>query len=48
MNSSEIYTARFGMDMVMSFYLDEDFDKKLLKETSKLRGEDYYFKMMQA
>lgn len=46
MNSSHPYTIRFGIEMLMKFYLDERFDKKYLYAVSSVRNDDYYVKMM--
>ena len=48
--SPRTYTARFGMEMAMTFFLDEDFDAELLTLTAdRCRGcEDYYVNMMAA
>lgn len=47
-NSERVYTARFGLGTLMRHYLGEDFFPQLLYDTAAIRGEDYYFKMMQA
>ena len=43
-----VYTVRFGIETLMSFFLDEDFDPKFLKWISKIRSEEYYLNMMVA
>ena len=48
MASDEPFTIRFGIEMLMSFYLDEDFKPEYLKWVSKIRNEHYYVKMMVA
>lgn len=48
LRSSETYTVRFGIGMLMEHYLDEDFDPKYLKMVSKIRSEEYYINMMTA
>lgn len=44
--SKDTYTCRFGIKMLMSLYLDNDFDKKYLKMVSKIRSDEYYINMM--
>ena len=48
MASDEPFTIRFGIEMLMSFYLDEDFNPEYLKRISEVRHEHYYVKMMVA
>ena len=48
MASDEPFTIRFGIEMLMSFYLDEDFKPEYLKWVSEIRHEHYYVKMMVA
>ena len=45
-NSNHIYTARFGIRMLMNEYLDNDFKKEYLELVAIKKGEDYYLKMM--
>lgn len=47
-NSGETYTARFGLKMLMTHFLDEDFKKEYLNLAASVKGEDYYLKMMVA
>ncbi len=44
--SKHIYTARFGMRMLMNEFLDKDFKEEYLELVSSKKGEDYYLKMM--
>ena len=44
--SDHIYTARFGLRMLMNEYLGEDFREEYLELAASKRGEDYYLKMM--
>lgn len=46
LNSKETYTIRFGIEMAMSHFLDEDFDNKFLEKISKIRSNEYYVNMM--
>ena len=44
--SGETYTIRFGIEMLMSHFLDEDFKPEYLKIPAAVRSEEYYVKMM--
>ncbi len=44
--SDEVYTARFGMRMLMNEYLGDDFKEEYLELVASKTGEDYYLKMM--
>lgn len=46
--SEQVYTARFGIRMLMNEYLGEDFREEYLELVAAKRGEDYYLKMMAA
>lgn len=46
--SGETYTIRFGIEMLMSHYLDEDFKAEYLEIPANVRSEEYYVRMMQA
>ncbi|MCR4650305.1 MAG: DNA alkylation repair protein [Lachnospiraceae bacterium] len=46
--SEHVYTARFGIRMLMNEYLGEDFDQEYLELVSNVKGEDYYIRMMVA
>ena len=46
LKSSETYTIRFGIEMVMSHFLDDDFDKSYLETISRIRSDEYYVNMM--
>lgn len=46
--SSEVYTSRFGLEMLMSHFLDADFNAEYLKIPAKVKLDDYYSKMMVA
>ena len=45
---TKVYTVRFGIESLMSFFLEDDFDPKFLKWVSKIRSEEYYLNMMVA
>lgn len=40
------YTIRFGIEMLMSFYLDEQFRPEYLGLVADIRSEEYYVNMM--
>lgn len=44
--SKHTYTCRFGVDMLMSHYLDEDFKPEYLAIPSKIHSSEYYVNMM--
>jgi len=46
--SKETYTIRFGMGMLMQYYLDDNFKLEYLDMVAKIKSEEYYVKMMQA
>ena len=48
MASDEPFIIRFGIEMLMSFYLDEDFKPEHLKWVADIHHEHYYVKMMVA
>lgn len=48
LKSKHVYTVRFGVEMLMSHYLDEDFKPSYLNMVSEVKGDDYYIKMMVA
>ena len=46
--SKHVYTARFGIRMLMNEFLEEDFEEEYLELVASIKGEDYYLKMMVA
>ena len=46
--SEHPYTVRFGIEMLMSYYLDEAFAPSQLERVARIRSEEYYVRMMQA
>ncbi|MBE5970134.1 MAG: DNA alkylation repair protein [Lachnospiraceae bacterium] len=44
--SKHTYEVRFAISMLMTFYLDENFDIKFAKEVLKVDSEEYYINMM--
>ena len=47
-SSEYVYTARFGIRMLMNEFLDKDFRKEYPEIVASVNGEDYYLKMMVA
>ena len=48
MASDRVYTIRFGMEMLMTHYLDAEFETEYLDWAADIRSEEYYLRMMQA
>lgn len=46
MASDRTYTIRFGMEMLMTHFLDEDFEPEYLGMVADVRSEEYYVNMM--
>ena len=46
--SGHVYTARFGLRMLMNEFLDKDFKEEYLSWAAEKKGDDYYLKMMVA
>ena len=46
--SDHVYTARFGIRMLMNEFLGDDFKPEYLAWVAGVQGEDYYIKMMVA
>ena len=44
--SSEEYTVRFGLEMLMSHFLDDDFKPEYLKIAASVHSDKYYVNMM--
>ena len=44
--SSETYTVRFGIKMLMQHFLNEDFNLEYPEMVAKIQSEEYYVKMM--
>lgn len=47
-SSNEVYTKRFAIEMIMSHYLDDDFDESYLPRIASVRSDEYYINMMVA
>lgn len=46
--SDQTYACRFGIEMLMTHFLDDDFDPRYLELPVQVRLKDYYVKMMVA
>lgn len=46
--SSHVYTVRFGVEMLMTFYLDGHFRQEQLDRVASIRSDEYYVNMMLA
>lgn len=46
--SGKTYTVRYGIGMLMRFFLDEDFRPEYPEMVSRIRSEEYYVNMMTA
>lgn len=46
--SSETYTVRYAIGLLLSLFLDDDFDKKYLELVCAVRSDEYYVRMMAA
>ncbi len=45
-NSEKTYTIRFGIEITMTYFLDENFDIDLMKKIAEIRSDEYYVNMM--
>ena len=48
LNAEHLYTVRFGIEMIMTHYLDEDFDPAYLSRVASIKSGEYYLNMMLA
>lgn len=46
LKSKETYAVRFGIGLLLSFYLDENFSPEQLELVSQIKSEEYYINMM--
>lgn len=46
LESSETYTIRYGIGMLMRLFLDEDFSPEYLKLVADIQSQEYYVNMM--
>ena len=45
-SSEHIYTSRFGMEILMSYFLDDEFKEEYLEFPAGVKSEEYYLNMM--
>ncbi len=46
--SNETYTVRYGIDVFMTYFLDDDFNAEHLDLVAEVASDEYYVNMMQA
>lgn len=46
MKSGQTYSVRFGIRMLMSFYLNDEFNPEMLGLVAGIRSKEYYINMM--
>ncbi len=46
--AKEIYTVRYAINLLMSYYLDEHFEPEYLKMVCDVQSDEYYINMMRA
>lgn len=46
--SGKTYTVRYGIGMLMRFFLEENFNEKILRIVSEVKSDEYYVNMMVA
>lgn len=47
-SSGDTYTIRFGIGVLLEFYLDDAFDLKYLEWVARVESDEYYIRMMKA
>lgn len=48
LKSKDVYAVRYGINLLMSFYLDENFNEEYLMFVADVKSEEYYINMMRA
>ena len=48
LKAKDVYSVRYAINLLMSFYLDEKFDEKYLRLVAEVKSEEYYINMMRA
>ena len=48
MKSTHTYTIRFGMGILMRYYLDAEFKPEYLEWVASIKNDEYYIRMMLA
>jgi len=47
-SSKDVYAVRYGINLLMSIYLDDNFDKDYLSIVANIKSHEYYVNMMRA
>ena len=47
-SGEDIYAVRYGINLLMSYYLDDDFNECYLKTVADIKSDEYYINMMRA
>lgn len=48
LKSDDTYTIRFGVNMLMKYFLDENFSEEVLKLVAEIQNKEYYVNMVRA
>ena len=48
LNSKGVYSVRYAINLLMSFYLDNNFKEEYLELVARVKSEEYYVNMMRA
>lgn len=48
LKSKDVYAVRYGINLLMSFYLDENFDREYLMLVADVKSDEYYINIMRA
>ena len=48
LKSNDIYTIRFGVDVLMSYFMDKNFKPEMLNLVAEIKHHDYYVRMVVA
>lgn len=48
LKSKDVYAVRYGINLLMSFFLDENFDIQYLRLVANVKSREYYINMMRA
>ncbi len=46
LKSTHTYAVRYGIEMLMVHFLDDDFDKKYIEKVASIKSDEYYINMM--
>ncbi len=46
--SEDVYAVRYAINLLMSFYLDENFNESYLETVAEVKSDEYYVNMMRA